>query len=229
VLDAVDEAYSEAHPVILGLLAVPSSLTRVFSESSGGASAEIVRQNVLENSDFLRILVPRVDRLLADKGLVCEGGPSIPLLALRTVSWLDASRFLRGFISVPRVHTVDVEGQPLPIPRYSFKICTGGAGQELVRLDPSLGAAMFTTALESQAIIGDILDDARGRPAFLDLFTDEARTTFLGEEVSRRLEFDGRVLAHACEVLRQYREDLGIAVTECPVEASPPVPPQEHR
>jgi hypothetical protein len=212
---AVEDALVSARPVLLGRLATPSGLSHALFADRANAQAGESVERLLENDDFLRIVLPRIEHSLELAGFRCEDLPAPQVPVRRAVTWADVSTVLRTFITVSPVQTIESDGTPIAHPSYSFRVCTGDAAQEVARSDPSLASAVFTIAHELTALVGDILEEARAEPGYRSLHTDSARTSFLRNEVEARLEFDSAVKSQACEVFDRYEQDFDVVISDC--------------
>ena len=225
-------AFEEAHPLFVTLPGVfsllPDALNAAAKSPDVDRREEQFRSALLGDERFLRVLVPRIEEILAAKDVQCEGCPRFLPLKERAVSWDTVGPYVEAFIWVDPVKTVADDGTLIEKPRYHFHICSTLNGLEDLPEDPSLARFGFIAARAVKMIALEILGEVRTDPAYFALQSDEARTSFLRRQMQARLHLDKRIKTYTCQVMDTYGPDLGLKLSDCtgsPVPAMPAAAP----
>jgi len=222
---AIDSAFEQSRPLLVSVppvfSATPRGLQAVFAVKEPAERNRLTAEAYLQDEDFLRAVLPRLQRNLRKEGLSCAECPAFEPKTMKSLTWDDFFPYVSTFVRPDPVHTPSViEGKPAGKPEYSFHVCSGLAEMTGVKEpDPVLLRAGFVSAFPARIVrertffhFGAILAE----DAFKKLETDQARTEYLREHLDMRLRSDPAFRLAVCSTLAQYSSDLGVALTDCP-------------
>lgn len=210
---AVASAYEAAQPALISLRTERDAAFAVLEASEPEAQIEALHDAYL-TSEFLGVLLPRLDAALADEGLRCAGCPRAVHPPEVEVSW---SRFEPYFLAHvwPDPVVTGPDGQP----KASLHICGGFNGMsEIIELDPMLRRAGYLAAFHTPAVHERATNFLKtfGTPeAMASQPDDDARTASLREKIGPYLLEDPAVRAGVCRTLERFVLDTGISVVDC--------------